>query len=371
MKNKIIWLVLVVVLIVLLVIFNNKGDNVEGKTFRIGVSQTLTGPAAYYGESNKRGVDLAKKEIDLKYPKINFEVYHEDNQYSPKVAVDNYRKLRFDKNIDAIITQPSPASFAILPLAQKDNVLQVAASTAAKNYTTPDDLSFRTSLGTDKEVEVLIDYVQKKCGGNINILGMNNEIGMSISESMKNSAVKLNIKVGLYEMFSVDTTDFRSLILKYKEHDNNGCLFFPALASHAVNFLKQSKELDFSPILLSFRTMEDPTIMKAADLAEGMIVTSSFDPYSFGKETKEFVEKYKVEYNMLPDTYAAEGYLATMLIADSLVKCSDDKDCLFKYLSTLKNYPTIVGDVSFDKNGDIDYEYGLAEIRGGKVVRIK
>jgi branched-chain amino acid transport system substrate-binding protein len=371
MKKKIVWGVVLIVVVVLVVLLDKDKSPAEGNTFRIGVSQTLTGPAAYYGESNKRGVDLAMKELKEKYPSINFEVYHSDNQYSPKVSVDTYRQLRLEKNIDAIITHSSPSSIAIAPLAQEDNFLQIAVSASAKSYSTPDDLSFRTSLGTDKEVGVMLEYIKENCDGSINILGMNNEIGVSISESMKKSVVNSGIKIPLYEMFPVETTDFRSLILKYKQQTNVKCLYFPALASHAVNFLKQADELQFDPKLLSFRTMEDPVILKSGQLAENLIFTSGFDPNSSKKETVNFVEKFKGEYGMTPDIYSAEGYAATMLIADSFAKCSNDKECIFNYLSGLKNHPTILGDITFDNNGDVDYDYFVSEIKDGKMVRIK
>jgi branched-chain amino acid transport system substrate-binding protein len=134
-----------------------------------------------------------------------------------------------------------------------------------------------------------------------------------------------------------------------------------------VNFLKQSDELNYSPVIMSFRTMDDPTLIKnAGDLSEGLLFTSTFDNTSQEKESIDFVELYKNKYGIIPDTYSAEGYLGAKLVIDSFAQCGDNKECVYKYLSGLKNIDSIFGNISFDSNGNVDYNYFVTIIKNGK-----
>jgi branched-chain amino acid transport system substrate-binding protein len=366
MKKVIIWVVLVVVVVGLLVVFGGNRYK-DDKVFRIGSTESLTGPSAYYGESTKKGIDLAFQEAKDKYSNVNFEIFHADNQFNAKVGVDAYRQLKTEHNIQAIITHTSPASVATLPIAKADGIVQIANSAAAESYSTPDDLSFRTTVGTDKEAKAMADYIDKKCNGSVGILGMNNEIGASISNSMRKEMNNRGIQIKFDEMFSLDTVDFRNQISKLKQIENLQCVFLPALSSHMVTFLKQSDELQYHPIVMSFRTMDDPTLIKnAGNLTNGLLYTTTLDLNSKTKEIEEFTSSYEKKYNETPNTYSAEGYLSAKLIIDSFVKCGDDSKCISDYLYSIKDYPSVFGPISFDRNGDVSYNYFVVEIRNGE-----
>lgn len=370
MKKEVIIGAIVVVLIVLLVVFSKDESLTEDKIFRIGATESLTGPAAHYGESTKNGVDLAFIEAKDKYPDVNFEIFHADNQFTAKGGVDSYRHLKTENDIQAIITHTSPASVSTQPLANEDGIVQVANSAAAESYSTANDLSFRTTVGTDKEAYVMANYIEENCNGSIGIFGMNNEIGVSISDSMRKEANDRNIKISFDEMFLLDTVDFRSQILKLKQIEDLNCIFVPSLSSHMVNFLKQSDELSYYPTVMSFRTMDDPTLIEnAGDLANGLLFTSTFDPLSDSDDVKSFIDLYTGEYGSLPNTYSAEGYLSAQLVIDSFVECGADSECISKYLYSLNDYQSVFGEISFDENGDVNYDYFVSEIVDGKAVR--
>ena len=345
---------------------------VDGQVFRIGATESLTGPAAYYGDSTKKGIDLAFEQAKEKYPNIRFEIFHADNQFNPKVAIDAYKQLRTENNIQAIITHTSPASVATLPLAKADNILQIAVSAASEAYDTPDDLSFRTTVGTDKEAAAMAGYIENSCGGAINMLSMNNEIGVSISDSMRNEMKNRNINIIFDEMFPVETNDFRSLIIKLKNSKESNCLYLPSLSSHMVNFLKQAEELSYSPTVMSFRTMDDPTLVKnAGELADNLLFTSTFDIKASNQEVTEFVSLFKKRYGTVPDTYSAEGYLAGQLIIESFNKCGNDAKCMYAYLTEQKERPSVFGEISFDTRGNVDYDYFISVIKNGKAEIVK
>src|SRR3989344_1755041 len=167
--------IVVVVLIIVLIVMRQ--DSTPSNVYRVGSTEALTGNAAYYGESSKKGVDLALDVATKKYPDLKFEIYHEDNQFTPKVGIDAYNKLRAEHSIDAIITQTSPVAVAIKPLAEKDGILQMAVSASASTYSSVDDLSFRTTGDSMIETAVIADLIKSKYSETA-LIGMNNEIGV-------------------------------------------------------------------------------------------------------------------------------------------------------------------------------------------------
>ena len=200
---------------------------------------------------------------------------------------------------------------------------------------------------------------------------MNNEIGTSIAKTLTSEINKLeNVQILSNESFPVETNDFRTTIAKIKQSEPDA-IYIAGLASHTATFLNQLEEIKVNIPILSFRTAEDPILIKNAGiLAEQVIFTSAFDANTQTKEVKKFVDDFKKEYNLMPDNYAAEGYFATQLVVTSIKKCSTDSKCIFDFISSLKNYPSVFGNIRYDKNGDVFYPFFLKTVRGGEFVKL-
>ncbi len=371
MNKKVVWSVVIVIIAIIIIAIVSKDPSNSGSkdTIIIGATESLTGSAAYYGESSRKGMDLGIDFLKKEYPNTAFEIYHEDNQFNPKIAVDAYNKLRASYDIDAIITQNSPSAIVIEPLAKKDGILQMAVSASAEKYTSPDDLSFRMTAGSNFEVMPMIEFINKNYK-RVAILYMNNEIGMSEASSLQKGLEKNSgLMIVSHDSFPVETNDFRTLLTKIKV-GHPDAIYIAGLASHINNFLKQMKELDVSAKVLTFRTGEDPVLLSnSGELAEGVIFTSNFDPESKDAEALRFVSDYENKYGQKPDSYAAEGYEGMRFVGMAFAKCNRDYDCIKDYLINIKNYPTVFGNISFNNNGDIEYDFFLKTVKNGKFVK--
>lgn len=314
MKNILSILIILVVIVGGYFLLNKNKTLKEDGSIRVGVIESLTGVAAYYGEENRKGVEIALKEIENKYPNLEFEVYHEDSMYTPKGGLDAYNNLKNRYGLDVVITHASPVSLAIQPVAKTDGILQIAVSSSAKNFSTPNDLSFRVSPTTDIEVKVMADFIKSKNYQKISILYFNNDIGVSVAGSLEKELDGSNSAIATKDAFALDATDYRTYLTKAKQA-NSDALYLIGTAAHLSNILKQASELGIKAQALGFRTVEDPTLIKnAGALAEGFIYTYAFDANDNREETKRFVEAYQNTYNTLPDGYAAEGYEGGMML---------------------------------------------------------
>jgi branched-chain amino acid transport system substrate-binding protein len=264
---------------------------------------------------------------------------------------------------------------AIAPLAVKDNILYIAASTLAADFTTPNDLSFRVTPKADAEVIPAISYFESKKISRVGILYMNNEIGTSLKNALVGAVKNSSVKIVAEEVFAADSVDFRTTLLKLKNAGIDG-LYLGALASHTSVILKQANDIKMTVPMVSYRAAEDTVLLKnAGTLANGLLYTNTYDSANQDSENKKFVALYKEKYQEEPNAYAAEAYEAVRLIADTYVKCGDTiksveaQECSKAFLFSVKNRSSVFGPLSFDMNGDVTYPFFMKTIKDGKFVR--
>lgn len=358
----------IIVVLILISIFKGSGGNEE--TIRIGAIESLTGDASYYGEQNRRGVEIAREEIERDYPEFDFEVYHEDSLYSPKTGVEVYNKLRNVNQIDAVITHASAVSLAIQPLAKNNEILQMATSASAAAYSSENDLSFRTSTSAETEARYVADYILDKGYVNVAILYMNNEIGKSMEEEVARTLEEEGLNLVFNEAFAFESSDFKTELIKIKQTDAE-VIFAPGLASHTALILKQAKEINLNMPVVGFRGAEDPVLLEQAEIAEGFVYTYAFDSSSDNPTVRKFVDAYEDKYNEAPTGYSAEGYEGFKITALAFIECGKDNVCIQNYLENLQDYDSVFGKLSFDDSGDVYYEYFPKTVKDGKFVRLE
>lgn len=369
-KGWIIGAVVVVILAVIVIFGGNKNENVSGE-LRIGVVSALTGPASYYGQSTMKGAEVAKEKLKEIYPNLKIELFHEDSFFTPKGGIDAYNKLKASNNINALITMASNVSVAVRPVAAIDNMLHIAASSLANNFSSPNDLSYRTTAKGEVEAKPAIEFLANKGSKRLGIIYMQNDIGTSLLESLKKEASLAGITILAEEGYPAEQNDYRTILLKMRS-TNVDSIYLASLASQVAIILKQADELGLSSTLITYRAGEDPVLIKNAGvLAEKIFYTNSYDDTSPNSKVKEFDDAYRTKWGEGSNGFAAEAYEATLLIADTFAKCGNDRECAKTFLSSIKNRPSVIGPISFDEYGDVVYPFFIKTVRDGKFVRYK
>ena len=70
------------------------------------------------------------------------------------------------------------------------------------------------------------------------------------------------------------------------------------------------------------------------------------------EKTKQFVVAFKERYGKFPDTWAAQGYDATMLLAAAIEKAGSSNPKLISQSLRSMEWLGVTGLHKFDKNGD-------------------
>ncbi len=370
-KKTIAWVVIAIGAVVLILgLSNSAKQNKVSKTLDIGVLSTLTGSAAFIGESTMKGAEIGREKALAKHKDLMINLHHEDSLFTPKGGIDAYTKLRDTVGIDAVITQASNVSVGVQPVAATDSMLHLGVSTLAGNFSTPNDLSARFTAKGDVEALATVEYLKSKGLKKLGVIYLTNEIGVSLKDSLAKNIAGTDIKIVAEEGMAPEKKDFRTILSKMKSAGVDS-IYIANVAPALAVALTQASELKINVPFLSYRAAEDPVLLSAAGkLAENVIYTNAYDIHGVNDPNKEFVAAYQAKYGIDPNGYAAEAYEAVRLAADVYEKCVNDAVCQKSYLLSVQNRPSLFGPLSFDVNGDVNYKFFLKTVRDGKFVRL-
>lgn len=357
-------------LILLVNIFFVTSVFAEVREVDFGVLIPLTGNAADQGEWERKGFELAREEINSanKY-KVNL-IYEDVSGADAKAGVQAYKSLMFKKKVPVVFSYGSGVGMALTPLVNQDKVVQMGVATGTPAYSSEGDYTFRNfpsaSLEADFNVRVLKESLKLD---DIAILQVDNAYGEGYKKAFLE---KFKGNIVFQQTYDPGETDFRTLILKVR-NSKAKLLYLIAYTNDGALILKQLRQLSFNlPVLGTGGIAGGENFFKlVGDSAEGLYVFGAkFD----GKHPflKSYNEKYNVTFNNPAQViFAARAYDALKIVISTLDQCpSAEATCIKDELYKIKDYPSVCGNISFDKNGDINSNFAGYQIKGREFVPV-
>jgi len=345
------------------------------KVIKIGVILPLTGEAAKYGQSAKRGLDLALEEINasggVRGKKLS--LIYEDSKADPKEGVNAIQKLITIHKVPAIIgAMASSVTLAIAPIAEKNKVVLLSPASSAPKITYAGNYIFRNCYSDIYEGTKMADYIWNETSyRSIAIIYINNDYGIGLKRAFEKRFTELGGKVIISEPYEFGSTDFHTQISKVK-NANPDAIYIIGYGEMG-RLLIQAKEIGLSKPFFSCIMFEDPDILKIArEAAEGVIYTfPSYDPKSQEKQIRDFVRAFKKKYGQIPDGFAANSYDALKILALAIKKGGGDSEGIKDALYTVRDFPGVTGKTSFDANGDVKKPIGIKTVKDGRFIWLK
>jgi len=362
-----IWIAVVVILIAVFIVTQKKS---EPDVIKIGAILPLTGDGAKYGQSAKRGIDLAVKEINeadgIRGKLIH--VIYEDSKMDPREGTNAIRKLVTIEKVPAIIgAMASSVTMAIAPIAEENRVVLLSPASSSPKITDAGDYIFRNTYSDIYEGQKMGGYVYHELGyRRIAILYINNDYGIGLSKTFTNNFIEAGGKIVITESYEQGTLDFRTQLAKIRQF-NPDAIYIVGYGEMG-HILKQAKEMAIRNQFISCIMFEDPDILKVAgEAAEGVIYAyPSYNPESDQKSVSIFVRTFEKNYNKKPDIYAATAYDALKILTQAMDRGGFSSEAIKKALYSTQNFPGVTGRTSFDKNGDVIKPIGIKKVENGR-----
>ena len=365
-------LISIVLTMALITITLTIGCAKKEREIKIGAILPLTGDAALYGESIKKGINLAVEEINekggIKARKVL--VIYEDSKAVPAEGVSAYKKLIDIQKVPVIIGDAiSSVTLAIAPIAEKEKVVVLSPLSSAPAITHAGDFIFRNVPSDLLGGKVAAHFAVKNQSLNsLAVLFINNDFGVGLKKAFSNEVKALGGKIVASEAYEQGSTDFRTQLVKIKKANPNA--IFLVGYREAPQILIQAKELGLKVEFLGTGLLEDPNVVKVAkEAAEGVFFTQlQYTPDSPDPIVRNFVETFEKRYKAEPDIIAAYGYDAMKVLTFAMAKSNLTSESIKEQLYRITEFKGVTGEISFDENGDVIQPMGVKIIQNERFV---
>lgn len=344
------------------------GDVVQAT---IGVISYLTGSGASYGEAITNGLKLANEEITAA-GEVELELKIEDSAGKQEEALSAAQKLMNKDNVDAIIGPTLSTEMQVVgPEADVNGVAILGTSNTAEGIPQIGEYVFRNSipeaLAIPASVQKAIDeYDAKK----VAIIYGNDDVFTKAGyDVMKQVAEDMDLEVVTTETFQLGQSDYKAQLTKIKNLEPD-LILASALYNEGAVILDQARKMGIEVPVVGGNGFNSPEVINiAGDAANGLIVATPWFAKKDDEKVKNFVENYKEAYGMEPDQFAAQAYDGLYLIAEAVKNAGvADRDEIRDALAEISGFEGVLGEMSFDEDGDIVMDPTVLIIEGDEYI---
>lgn len=340
----------------------------------IGAVFSLTGAAASYGGSQKKGLELAVAELKTKGG-VTYDVTTEDDATDPKQGIAVFERF-VTKDKKSLIIGPTLSNTAkqTNPVAQDGKTPVLGVSNTAAGITEIGDYIFRNSLTEGAVIPQTVAAAKAKFGLSKVVVLYSNDDAFTESgyQAFKQALDKSSVAIAKTVTFSKSDTDFRAQLTEAKGAAGDA-LVVSALIEAAVPLVTQARELGIDVPIIGGNGFNSPQLMAGAGKsADGVIVGAAWNSASSGPENAAFLKAYRAKYSADPDQFAAQAYTGLKLVDAAVrVGCSGEREDIKKHLLELKDVPTALGQFTMTATRDAEHPAVVQVVENGKFAVLK
>ena len=356
MKRKILipLAILVVIIAAIAIYFTQKPK--EPETIKIGAILPLTGPAASFGKYVKEGIDLALQEIG----NGKLHIIYEDSKGQPQQAVTAYQKLVNTEKVNIVIAALSSVASAISPLAEKTNTIHIYVD-VVKPGVTDGKYKFRFYPEATQTAGFLALFAYDKLSAKTSaILMINDDYGQTSYSTFKQRFESLGGKVIWNESYEVNQSDFKNIILKLKNlKQKPDVIYVNGYGPAFVNAIKTLRTFISDIKIVADVALGVPeNLSQIKEQAEGAYFVDA-------KMSPEFINLFKSHYGKLPTSDAGYAYTVIKIISEITEKYGAGTEQIRNGLKNLRNYPSMMGNITVKEDGNTNLEFVIMQVRNG------
>ena len=296
--------------------------------------------------------------------KIPLEIVFVDNESDPAKSASRMDKLYSVDKVDVFLG--SFAGALIIPqlaTAEKYKTpILVTTMTSTAEFQKGYKYIFTPFQSEQDQAIAFLDVIESlpkdQRPTKIAYFGIQDEWGTSTGRYLKEFASKRNVEIKVFEMYAMTATDFSSHIINAKSAGADA-LFTTPTPPQGVRFVKQMKELDWSPKLaFILRAADDSSWPKNLGKDGDYIChCGGWDYHLKVPGIQKFNEDYKSSYGSFPEIPAGVAYTCIQILADALQRAGTlNKDKVRDAIAST-SMMTVMGPMKFKPNGRGDGKY--------------
>lgn len=336
----------------------------------------LSGAGATAGTNWKNGIDLAVADINAKGGILGkqIEIVHYDTQTNPgntRAAVQRAIDEGTYAVLGPVFSGPIGASMQI---AQRAEIAQIVGGEAAGLTKQGNQYLFRTSLSQSAAMPKIAAYLKDEVKAkSVAVVWVNNDFGKGGHEAIVRELKSRGIAVAADVSTEQGQADFAADAIKIK-NANADAVFVYLNEEESARFLRAAKQQGIAKPMVGETTLLGAKVIElAGDAANGVKGHVGLSIDAPIPAFQEFGKKFQAKYNYASDHNGLKGYMAVHMVKWATEKQKKlDKKGVADTLrgATIKpgDEPGILIETTVEKNGDLDRESFLAEVKDGKQV---
>jgi branched-chain amino acid transport system substrate-binding protein len=323
---------------------------------KIGVAGPITGPNAAFGAQLKNGVEQAVEDINAAGG-INgqkLELVVGDDVSDPKQGVSVANKFAAEGVKMVVGHFNSGVSIPASDVYEEAGIIQVSPASTNPKYTDNGKWNtFRTCGRDDQQGVVAGGYLASHFKGKkVAVVHDKTPYGKGLADETQKAMEAKGLKAVMYEGINPGEKDYSALVSKLKQAGVD-VVYFGGLHTEAGLIIRQMRDQGLNAPLMSGDGIVSAEFTSIAGPgAEGTLMTFAPDPRK-NPNAQEVVKKFRAK-NYEPEAYTLYSYAATQVLAEAAKQVGKvDTKKMAQTMRQGKPYKTVIGDISFDKKGDI------------------
>ncbi len=323
---------------------------------KLGVAGPITGANAAFGAQLKNGAEQAVEDINAKGGVMGQKIVLQtgDDASDPKQGVSLANKFAADGVKWVVGHFNSGVSIPASEVYQESGIVQITPASTNPKFTERSLWNtFRTCGRDDQQGAVAGAYLASHFKGKkVAVVHDKTPYGKGLADETQKAMEGKGLKAVLYEGVNTGEKDYSALVSKLKQQ-NVDVVYFGGLHTEAGLIIRQMRDQGLKAPMMSGDGITDKEFVQIAGPgADGTFMTFGPDARK-NPNAKDAVAKFKAK-NYDPEAYTLYTYASVQILAQAAegAKSTDGKK-IAEYMKSGKTFKTVIGDITFDKKGDI------------------
>lgn len=359
----------------------------ENARLKIGFVGVTSGPAAAWGISNQRSMEVRAAwlnemgGVQIGDTTYDIQIVAFDDQKDPKRAIAGMERMVQEDVHYVVGPNVDDGAAAVRPVAEQNGIIYIPYAFPKELYTPPASNAILGMVANYQSGPAIYAYLKENRGiQKVAFVAANESDPLSQRDSGIEAAKALGLEVVSDRVtYQVDTTDFTPVLLPVLQTQPDLLVLSGVSPANTPQLIRSARELGYTGII-STETAQDASVLAegAGDLAEGFISVGGASTPELASDTmREFVERYTKmfgEYNDESNTkvYALEYIVETLKANPAAI------DNVEEFKKTIETFEapnpfmvgdarlTYVGETSFGQKRQLSVPLVVNEYRNGK-----
>jgi branched-chain amino acid transport system substrate-binding protein len=324
---------------------------------KVGVGGPMTGGSAAFGAQFKQGVEQAVEDINAAGGILGQKVvlYVGDDRADPKEGVSVANKFAADGVKFVIGHFNSGVTIPASDVYMENGMLVITPGATNPKVTDRGMWNVFRVCGRDDQQGSAAGAIiaDKFKGKRVAIIHDKTTYGQGLAEETRKAMNAKGLRAVMFEGVNKDDKDFTALVSKLKAA-NPDLIYWGGLHDTAGLIVRQMRDQGVKAPLMGGDGMADDEFAAIAGPgADGTLMTFTPDPRNNPKN-KDIVELFRKKRGFEPQAYTLYSYAALQIIKQAAEQAkSVDPKKVADVMHSGKVFNTVLGDLTFDKRGDI------------------